>query len=131
MKLAFSKQSGYLAVGCLAGFMASMAFTPVLSVFARNPLTSSQELSEVQAYIRKCRKVIPVNRSVTVYDNTELGAKPANRIGTINVGTPMHLTGVLREVDRSPTAAQVYMPNRRFAMYQPVGWIDASQITKC
>jgi hypothetical protein len=50
MKLAFSKQSGYLAVGCLAGFMASMAFTPVLSVFARNPLTSSQKLSEVQAY---------------------------------------------------------------------------------
>jgi len=131
MKLAFSKQSGYLAVGCLAGFMASMAFTPVLSVFARNPLTSSPELSEVQAYIRKCRKVIPVNRSVTVYDNTDLGAKPANRIGTINVGTPMRLTGVLREVDRSPTAAQVYMPNRRFAMYQPVGWVDASRITKC
>ncbi|MBE9139033.1 hypothetical protein IQ254_17845 [Nodosilinea sp. LEGE 07088] len=132
MKLTFSKRAGYLATGCLAGFTASMAFTPILSVFAQiDELRSSDDLSEVQAYIRSCREVIPVNGSVAVYDNTELAGKPANQIGTINVGTPMHLTGVVREVDGSPTAAQVYMPYRRFAMYQPVGWVDASQITEC
>lgn len=137
MKLSFSKQSGYLAVGCLAGFLASLAFTPILSVVAqnaasgRNPLTSRNDLSEVQAYIRTCRKVIPVNRSVEVYDNTELAAKPANRIGTINVGTRMYLTGVMREVSGSPTAVQIYMTNRGVPRSQPVGWVDASKITSC
>ncbi|PSN11730.1 hypothetical protein C7293_23175 [filamentous cyanobacterium CCT1] len=137
MKFTLSKQSGYLMVGCLAGFLASMAFTPIVSVLAqnaengRNPLTSRTDLSEVQAYIRQCRKVIPVNRSVEVYDNTELGAKTANRIGTINVGTPMYLTGVIREVNGSPTAAQIYMNNRGLPRAQPVGWVDASRITTC
>ena len=120
----------------MAGFLASLAFTPILSVFAQqnnqgegNPQTPRNELSEVQAHIRTCRKVIPVNRSVEVYDNTDLGAKPANRIGTINVGTPMYLTGVKRE--GSPTAVQIYTSNRGLPTVQPVGWVDASKITPC
>ena len=133
MKFSLSTKSGYLALGCLVGFATATAFSPILSVLARNDLTSKDDLSEVQAYIRQCRKVIPVNGSVEVFDNTELGDKPSNRIGTITVGTPMMLTGVLREFegDNPRTSAQVYMPNRRFAMYQPVGWVDASKITEC
>ena len=133
MQFTFSKQSGYLAVGCLAGFLASMAFTPILSGSAQiGALRSSQDLSEVQAYIRTCRTVIPVNGSVEVYDNTELAAKPSNRIGTVNVGTDMMLTGVVREgAEGRPTAVQIYMLDRRFPRAQPVGWVDASKITKC
>jgi hypothetical protein len=132
MKLTFSKRAGYLATGCLAGFVASMALTPSLLVFAQIPQQRSfDNLSEVQAYIRSCRQVIPVNGSVAVYDNTQLADKPANRIGTINVGTPMHLTGVIQDAEGEPTAVQVYMPYRRFAMHQPVGWVDASRITTC
>ncbi|PZV04363.1 MAG: hypothetical protein DCF32_12495 [Leptolyngbya sp.] len=135
MKLSFSKQSGYLAVGCLAGFLASLAFTPILSGIAQNApaeqnrLISHDDLSEVQAYIRTCRKVIPVNGSVDVYDNTELSAKPANRIGTVNEGTPIYLTGVIQQ--GSPTAVQIYMADRGLPKSQPVGWVDASKITSC
>lgn len=129
MKLLFSKQSGYLAVGCLAGFLASLAFTPILSVVAQqNNQGTGNQLSEVQAQIRTCRKVIPVNRSVEVYDNTDLGAKPANRIGTISVGTPMYLTGVRR--NGNPTAVQIYTSGG-LSRIQPVGWVDASKITGC
>ncbi|MGB5972586.1 MAG: hypothetical protein WBG38_04665 [Nodosilinea sp.] len=110
--------------------MASVVFTPILSVFAQiNELRSSSDLSEVQAYIRTCRTVIPVNGSVEVYDNTQLDGKPGNRIGTINVGTTMMLTGVVREVADRPTAAQIYLLDRRFPKQQPVGWVDASKIT--
>lgn len=117
-----------------------MAFTPILSGFAQiGQLRSSQDLSEVQAYIRTCRKVIPVNGSVEVYDNTELGKNgEANRIGTINVGTDMILTGVVREAttgnggnDLPATVAQIYLLDRRFPEAQPVGWVDASLITEC
>jgi hypothetical protein len=73
MKFTFSKRAGYLAVGCLAGFVGSMAFAPILSSFAQiDELRSFDNLSEVQNYIRSCRKVIPVNGSVAVYDNTQL-----------------------------------------------------------
>lgn len=129
MKLSFSKRSGFLAAGCLAGFLASLAHTPILSVFAQQNNQGGNPLSEVQAHIRTCRKVIPVNRSVEVYDNTDLGAKPANRIGTINVGTPMYLTGVQRQ--GNPTAVQIYTSNRGLPRVQPVGWVDASKITTC
>ncbi|MBD2233174.1 hypothetical protein [Phormidium tenue] len=112
--------------------MASMAFTPILSGFAQiSELKSPEALSEVQAYIRQCRRVIPVNGSVEVYDNTDLETKKANRIGTINVGTDMMLTGVVREAKGNrPTAVQIYMRDRRFPKQQPVGWVDASKITK-
>jgi hypothetical protein len=114
-----------------------MAFTPILSGFANvniNEYRSSQDLSEVQQYIRTCRTVIPVNGSVEVYDNTELDKNgEANRIGTINVGTDLILTGVVREAttqNKLPaTVAQIYMLDRRFPKQQPVGWVDASKIT--
>ncbi|PSR17883.1 hypothetical protein C8255_10295 [filamentous cyanobacterium CCP3] len=110
-----------------------MAFTPILSGSAQiGALKSPEVLSEVQAYIRQCRKVIPVNERVEVYDNTDLETKPANRIGTINVGTNMMLTGVVREAKEGrPTAVQIYMLDRRFPRMQPVGWVDASKITGC
>lgn len=128
MKLSFSKRSGFLAAGCLAGFLAALAYTPILSVFAQqNNQGSNPSLSEIQAQIRNCRKVIPVNRSVEVFDNTDLATKPANRIGTIYVGTPMYLTGVRRQ--GNPTAVQIYTSNRGLLGVQPVGWVDASKIT--
>jgi hypothetical protein len=130
MKFSLSTKSGYLALGCLVGFVTATAFSPVLSVFAGHRPVSHPDLAEMQALVRTCRTVIPVNGSVEVFDNTEMGDKPENRIGTINVGTPMRLTGVIRESEDF-SAVQVYMPNRRFAMYQPVGWVDASQITEC
>ena len=136
MKLTFSKRAGSLAVGCLAGFIASMAFTPIFSVFAQiDELRSSKDLSEVQEYIRSCRAVIPFNGHVYVYDNTQLDKKPENRIGRINVGTDMILTGVVREENTAngipTTAAQIYLRDRRFPNEQPVGWVDAKKITKC
>lgn len=92
---------------------------------------SSSDLSEVQAYIRSCRQVLPVNGSVAIYDNSDLGTRPANRIGTIDVGMSMYLTGVVRYVDGGPSAAQIYMSNREFPKAQPVGWVDASLISEC
>ncbi len=132
MKLSFTRQSSYLAAGCLAGFLAATAFSPLLEVLAaRNPLTSNDDLSEVQTYIGECRQVIPVNGSVEVYDNTDLDKNPATRIGTIRVGTTMRLTGVLRETDDDtiPNVAQVFLPGSSFMPTRPVGWVDASKIT--
>jgi hypothetical protein len=60
---------------------------------------------------------------VQAYDNTELSAKPSNLIGTVNIGTPLMLTGVLREAsENNPIiAVQVYLPGRRLSVHQPMG----------
>jgi hypothetical protein len=87
-----------------------------------NPLSSS-DLSEVQAYIRTCRQILPGNGSVEIYDNSDLGTQPANLIGTIDLGMRIYLTGVFRQV--------IYMSNRELPRAQPVGWVDASKITTC
>jgi hypothetical protein len=98
-------------------------------------LRSSRDLSEVSAYIGECRQVAPDYGSIEIYSSTELGTNSGNRIGTINEGTDMILTGVVREATTQngvpATLAQIYMPNRSFPKQQPVGWVDASKITEC
>lgn len=94
-----------------------------------NSSSSFSGLSEIPAYVGTCRQIIPASGSIEIYSSTELGANPASRIGTIDAGTDIILTGVVREVPGSPIAAQIYLLDRRFPKQQPVGWADASLIT--
>jgi hypothetical protein len=102
----------------------SMAFLPMGAAQAQYT-----DLSENQSYIRGCRQ-IKQGVNAIVYDNTDLGSKPNNQIGTIFAGTEVALTGVLRETG-TYTAAQVYLENGDLTTTQPVGWIDAAQLTTC
>lgn len=79
-------------------------------------------LSENPSYIRSCRQL---NRGVEVFDNTNLGPA-ANRIGTLNSGTQVRLTGVL-----ASGRAQIYLQGQNLSSVQPVGWITASALTTC
>lgn len=87
------------------------------------------DLTENQSYIRGCRQI---KQGVTaiVYDNTDLASKPTTQIGTLFAGTQVNLTGVLRETG-SYTAAQVYLEDGDLTTLQPVGWINAAQLTNC
>jgi len=87
------------------------------------------DLTENQSYIGGCREIKP-GATVIVYDNTDLASKPANQIGTLYAGTQVALTGVLRETG-TYTAAQVYLENGDLTSAQPVGWINAAQLTNC
>jgi hypothetical protein len=97
------------------------------------PLTAAwaqyTDLTENQSYIRGCRQI---KQGVTaiVYDNTDLASKPTTQIGTLFAGTQVNLTGVLRETG-SYTAAQVYLEDGDLTTLQPVGWINAAQLTNC
>lgn len=81
-----------------------------------------QGLYENPSYIRSCRQL---NRGVEVFDNTNLGPS-ANRIGTLNAGTQVRLTGVL-----ASGRAQIYLQGQALSSTQPVGWITASALTNC
>lgn len=84
--------------------------------------TTVQGLFENQGYIRDCRQL---NRGVEVFDNTNLGPA-ANRIGTLNAGAQVRLTGVLLD-----GRAQIFLAGQSLSSMQPVGWITASALTTC
>ncbi|WP_204140658.1 hypothetical protein [Halomicronema sp. CCY15110] len=107
-----------------AALSLSAVFLPTGTAHAQ-----ATDLSENQSYIRGCRQ-IKQGVSAIVYDNTDLANKPDNQIGTIFAGTEVALTGVLRETD-TYTAAQVYLNDGDLTTTQPVGWIDAAQLTPC
>ncbi len=87
------------------------------------------DLTENQGYIRSCRQVKQGTNAI-IYDNTDLANKPGNQIGTLFAGTEVALTGVLRETG-AYTAAQVYLDNGDLTSTQPVGWVNAAQLTTC
>ncbi|WOD41280.1 hypothetical protein [Nodosilinea sp. E11] len=79
-------------------------------------------LSENASLIRACRQL---NRTSEVFDNSTLGP-PANRIGTLAVGTQVTLTGAI-----TTGRAQVYLSNDSLSGVQPVGWLNAGNLAPC
>lgn len=82
----------------------------------------TRTLTENPALIRGCRQL---NRATEVFDNSTLGPI-ANRIGTLQAGTQVSLTGAT-----SPGRAQVFLRSGTLSSAQPVGWINASVLTTC
>lgn len=89
---------------------------------AQESRTNVQGLFENQGYIRSCRQL---NRGLEVFDNTNLGPS-ANRIGSLQAGQQVRLTGVLAD-----GRAQIFLSNTTLSSLQPVGWIAASALTAC
>ncbi|NJL49339.1 MAG: hypothetical protein HC929_20205 [Leptolyngbyaceae cyanobacterium SM2_5_2] len=108
-----------LALG-LATLSVGVLASPV--ALAQNTKTIIEGLREDQALIRKCRQL---NRSLEVFDNTNLGPG-ANRIGTLAAGTQVTLTGVVAQ-----GRAQVFLANGTLSSVQPVGWLSAAGLTTC
>ncbi len=79
-------------------------------------------LTEDTALIRACRQF---NRSTGVFDNTTLGPE-SNRIGTLGTGVQVRLTGVVQQ-----GRAQVFLAGSDLSPIQPVGWVDAANLTTC
>ncbi len=117
MKLTYLKQSTALLVTTLA-----LGALPLSSAFAQETTAVNTGLTENEAYIRVCRET---NTSIEVFDNSDL-APIANRIGTLPEGTEVRLTGVL-----APGRAQVYLPGGELSGVQPVGWVNAANLTDC
>ncbi|MBD1872428.1 hypothetical protein H6F75_02940 [Nodosilinea sp. FACHB-131] len=82
----------------------------------------TRALTENPALIRGCRQL---NRATEVFDNSTLGPI-ATRIGTLQAGTQVSLTGAT-----SPGRAQVFLRSGTLSSAQPVGWINASVLTAC
>jgi len=100
----------------------SLGTLSMTSAWGQTSQTVVGGLSENPSYIRSCRQL---NRGVEVFDNTNLGPS-ANRIGTLNAGTQVRLTGVL-----ASGRAQIYLQGQTLSSVQPVGWITASALTNC
>lgn len=82
----------------------------------------TRALTENPSLIRGCRQL---NRATEVFDNSTLGPI-ATRIGTLQAGTQVSLTGAT-----SPGRAQVFLRSGNLSSTQPVGWINASVLTTC
>jgi len=117
MKLTQLKQLNALLTATLA-----LGALPLSSAFAQDTTAVNTNLTENKGYIRSCRET---NTSVEVFDNSDL-APIANRIGTLPKGTEVGLTGVL-----APGRAQVYLPGGGLSDVQPVGWVNAANLTDC
>lgn len=115
-----SKILRYLSLG--AATLLSVGVLGGLPVHAQDTRTTVQGLFENQGYIRSCRQL---NRGIEVFDNTNLGPS-ANRIGSLQAGQQVRLTGVLAE-----GRAQIFLSNTTLSSLQPVGWITASALTTC
>ncbi|MEB3213779.1 MAG: hypothetical protein VKL39_20695 [Leptolyngbyaceae bacterium] len=89
---------------------------------AQDTTTINTGLTENEGYIQGCRET---NASVDVFRNSDL-APIANRIRTLTEGTEVRLTGVL-----APGRAQVYLPEGELSDVQPVGWVNAANLTGC
>lgn len=107
----------------------SVALLPITAAFSQTPPASYTDLIENQSYVRECRQIIQ-GETAPVYDNTDLGSKPANQIGTLHSGNQVRLTGVMRRAS-TYTAVQVYLASGTLSGIQPVGWLDASKLTTC
>lgn len=90
----------------------------VAPAFAQN----TRALTENPTLIRGCRQL---NRATEVFDNSTLGPV-ATRIGTLQAGTQVRLTGAT-----SPGRAQVFLSSGNLSSVQPVGWVNASVLTNC
>lgn len=100
------------------GLIAATAALGCLPVAAAN----AQTLTENPTYVRGCRQI---NAQTQVFATSDLS--PTNRIGTLfTPGTEVNLTGVLRD-----GRAQIFMDDRSMWNLQPVGWVDASNLTSC
>lgn len=117
MKLTHLKQPTALLATTLA-----LGTLPLPSAFAQTPAAVNTGLTENEGYIRVCRET---NASIEVFDNSDL-APLANRIGTLPASTEVRLTGVL-----APGRAQVYLPGGGLSDVQPVGWVNAANLTDC
>ncbi|MBD2230296.1 SH3 domain-containing protein [Phormidium tenue] len=93
----------------------SLSIAPALAQETRT-------LTENPVLIRGCRQL---NRATEVFDNSTLGPI-ATRIGTLQAGTQVSLTGAT-----SPGRAQVFLRSGALSSTQPVGWINASVLTAC
>lgn len=83
------------------------------------PAPGDASLYERSSYIGTCRQV---NATTEVFQNTALG--PVNqRIGTVNVGSQVTLTGVLGDIAGIGGVAQIKTP--------VVGWLRSSALTTC
>lgn len=111
------KQTAALLVTTL-----SLGAVPIAPAFAQGAAAINTGLTENEGYIRGCRQT---NTTVEIYDNSDL-APVANRIGTLPEGTELRLTGVL-----APGRAQVYLPGDDLSDVQPVGWVNAANLTGC
>ena len=94
----------------------------IVSASAQTAQANVQGLYENPSYIRSCRQL---NRGVEVFDNTNLGPS-SNRIGSLNAGAQVRLTGVLTN-----GRAQIFLADHNLSSIQPVGWITASALTTC
>ena len=114
----------------LAGSLFSVIAIPISRTIAEPVNVSYRDLIEAQGHIRQCRQVI-LETSAEVFDNTQLGEKPDNRLTTLPGGTYVGLTGVFRDVNGG-TAVQIFAADAKyFIPFQPVGWVDASKLTQC
>ncbi len=93
----------------------SFSVAPALAQETR-PLTENPTL------IRGCRQL---NQSAQIFDNSTLGPA-ANRIGTLNAGTQVTLTGAV-----SPGRAQIFLGSGTLSSVQPVGWLNAANLGPC
>lgn len=102
---------------------AGIALLSAGSLFVAPALAQeTRAITENPALIRGCRQL---NRATEVFDNSTLGPI-ANRIGTLQAGTQVSLTGAT-----SPGRAQVFLRSGTLSPAQPVGWINASVLTTC
>lgn len=82
----------------------------------------TRALSENSTLIRGCRQL---NQTAEIFDNSTLGPT-ANRIGTLQAGTQVTLTGVV-----ASGRAQVFLGSGSLSTVQPVGWLNAGALTAC
>jgi len=78
-------------------------------------------VTERLPFINACRQVIATTEA---FNTSRIGIE-ITRVGTLNLGTQIKLTGVL-----APGVAQVYLPNRDGSI-QLVGWVNASHLGPC
>ncbi|MBW4462898.1 MAG: SH3 domain-containing protein [Nodosilinea sp. WJT8-NPBG4] len=107
------RKSAFGAIALLSA--GSLSVAPALA-------QETRALTENPALIRGCRQL---NRATEVFDNSTLGPI-ANRLGTLQAGTQVSLTGAT-----SPGRAQVFLRSGILSSAQPVGWINASVLTAC
>jgi hypothetical protein len=83
------------------------------------PEPGDAPLYERSSYISTCRQV---NATTEIFQNTALG--PVNqRVGTVNTGAQVTLTGVLGEITGIGGVAQIKTP--------VVGWLRSVNLTTC
>ncbi len=85
----------------------------------RAPVPGDAALYERASYISTCRQV---NATTEVFQNTALGPV-SQRVGTVNAGSQVTLTGVLGDIAGIGGVAQIKLP--------VVGWLRSANLATC